>query len=86
MILLLWFYISGLVILLGAEMNAEIEHASPHGKDPGEKVPGAETKMGPASDAGMDVSGEPRGEKPPSADEVKAVADGAAGSSTSMAR
>lgn len=33
MILLLWFYISGLVILVGAEMNAEIEHASPHGKD-----------------------------------------------------
>ena len=40
MILLLWFYISGLVILIGAEMNAEIEHASPHGKDMGEKVPG----------------------------------------------
>ena len=29
MILMLWFYISGLVILVGAEMNAEIEHASP---------------------------------------------------------
>jgi membrane protein len=27
MILLLWFYISGLVILLGAELNVEIEHA-----------------------------------------------------------
>jgi membrane protein len=27
MVLMLWFYISGLVILLGAEMNAEIEHA-----------------------------------------------------------
>jgi membrane protein len=27
MILLLWFYISGLVILIGAEMNVEIEHA-----------------------------------------------------------
>src|SRR5262245_48166686 len=37
MILLLWFYISGLVILVGAEMNAEIEHASPHGKDPDRK-------------------------------------------------
>jgi membrane protein len=32
MILLLWFYISGLAILAGAEMNAEIEHASPHGR------------------------------------------------------
>jgi membrane protein len=46
MILLLWFYISGLVILLGAEMNAEIEHASPHGKDEGEKVPGQKRKIG----------------------------------------
>jgi membrane protein len=27
MILLLWFYISGVVILLGAELNVEIEHA-----------------------------------------------------------
>lgn len=27
MVLMLWFYISGLVILIGAEMNAEIEHA-----------------------------------------------------------
>jgi membrane protein len=27
MILMLWFYISGLVILIGAEMNVEIEHA-----------------------------------------------------------
>lgn len=39
-ILMLWFYISGLAILAGAEMNAEIEHASPRGKDKGEKVPG----------------------------------------------
>jgi len=39
MILMLWFYISGLAIPAGAEMNAEIEHASPYGKDKGEKVP-----------------------------------------------
>ncbi len=31
---------SGLVLLFGAELNAEIEHASPYGKDEGEKVPG----------------------------------------------
>ena len=39
-VLLLWFYLSGLVLLLGAELNSEIEHASPYGKVEGEKVPG----------------------------------------------
>lgn len=48
MVMMLWFYISGLVILLGAEMNAEIEHASPYGKEEGEKVPGEKRKIGPA--------------------------------------
>jgi membrane protein len=45
-VLMLWFYISGLAILAGAEMNAEIEHASPHGKDAGEKVAGERKKLG----------------------------------------
>jgi membrane protein len=45
-VLMLWFYISGIAILAGAEMNAEIEHASPHGKDAGEKVPGEKKKLG----------------------------------------
>jgi membrane protein len=36
-VLLLWFYLSGAALLLGAELNAEIEHASPHGKAPGQK-------------------------------------------------
>ena len=35
--MLLWFYVSGIAILTGAEMNAEIEHASPYGKAPGQK-------------------------------------------------
>lgn len=48
-VLMLWFYVSGLAILAGAEMNAEIEHASPHGKDPGEKVPGQRKKLGSAA-------------------------------------
>src|SRR3954451_22753369 len=48
-VLLLWFYTSGLAILIGAEMNAEIEHASPYGKDPGEKVPGERKKLGSAA-------------------------------------
>jgi membrane protein len=46
MVLLLWLYMSGLVIVVGAEMNAEIEHASPHGKDPGEKRPGERRVIG----------------------------------------
>jgi membrane protein len=45
-VLLTWFYLSGLSILIGAEMNAEIEHASPHGKNPGEKVAGEKKKIG----------------------------------------
>jgi membrane protein len=49
MVLMLWFYISGLVLLAGAEMNAEIEHASPYGKAPGEKVAGQKRKIGPAA-------------------------------------
>jgi membrane protein len=36
-VLMLWFYVSGIALLVGAEMNAEIEHASPYGKAPGEK-------------------------------------------------
>jgi membrane protein len=45
-VLMLWFYLSGVAILAGAEMNAEIEHASPHGKNPGEKVPGQRKQLG----------------------------------------
>jgi len=44
-VLMLWFYVSSLAVLVGAELNAEIEHASPYGKDPGEKVAG-EKKQG----------------------------------------
>jgi membrane protein len=39
-VLLTWFYLSGVSLLFGAELNAEIEHASPFGKAEGEKVPG----------------------------------------------
>lgn len=37
-VLLLWLYISGFIILIGAEINAVIEHSSQEGKEPGEKV------------------------------------------------
>jgi len=36
-VVLLWFYVSSIAILTGAELNAEIEHASPYGKPPGRK-------------------------------------------------
>lgn len=36
-VLLLYFYISSAVLLLGAELNAVIEHASVEGKEPGDK-------------------------------------------------
>src|SRR5205814_6680392 len=45
-VLMLWFYVSSLAVLIGAELNAEIEHASPYGKDPGEKAPGDKKKIG----------------------------------------
>jgi len=49
-VLLLWFYVSALAVLLGAELNAEIEHASPYGKAPGEKEPGEKKKIGVAAE------------------------------------
>jgi membrane protein len=48
-LLMLWFYISGLMLIIGAEAAAEIEHASPWGKAPGEKVPGQRKKIGSAA-------------------------------------
>ena len=49
MLLLLWFYLTGLVVVLGAEVSAEIEHASEWGKAPGEKVIGQKKKLGSAA-------------------------------------
>jgi membrane protein len=46
-VVLLWFYVSGLAILTGAELNAEIEHASDDGKARGEKTPGGRRLIGP---------------------------------------
>lgn len=39
-ILMLWLYIAGLVILLGSEVNSLVEHYSPRGKEKGEKKEG----------------------------------------------
>jgi membrane protein len=38
MVVLLWMYVSSIAILAAAELNAEIEHASPYGKAPGQKT------------------------------------------------
>jgi membrane protein len=54
-VLLLWFWLSGLAILIGAELNAEIEHASPYGKDVGEKVPGEKKKIGVAAERAFEA-------------------------------
>ena len=65
MVLLLWFYLSGLAIIVGAELAAEIEHASPWAKDPGEKVPGQKKKIGlAASRAYKERSMRPKPEPP----------------------
>lgn len=45
-VVLLWFYVSGVAILTGAELNAEIEHASPYGKAPGQKSPQGKRLIG----------------------------------------
>ena len=47
MVLMIWLYVSALAIIIGAEMNAEIEHAAPHAKAAGEKKPGMRKVIGP---------------------------------------
>jgi membrane protein len=43
---MIWLYVSALAVLVGAELNVEIEHASPYGKEAGEKVVGEKKKIG----------------------------------------
>ena len=66
MMLRLWFYLSGLVLIIGAEASAEIEHASPWGKAPAEKVPGQRKKLGAAAGADYRQRTERAAYKPPS--------------------
>jgi membrane protein len=37
-VFLTWLYLTGLCLLVGGEINAEIEHAAPAGKAPGHKT------------------------------------------------
>jgi membrane protein len=46
---MLWFYISGLAMVIGAELNAEIHRASPWGKHPGPKLMGRRKRLGLAA-------------------------------------
>ena len=57
-LLMLWLYFSGVVLLLGAEVNAEIEHAAAARGDATAKLPGE--KEAPAKDGQV---GEPAGGK-----------------------
>ena len=84
MVLMLWFYISGAVVLVGAELNAEIEHASTRGKQPGEKVPGQRRIISGKAMREWIRRRRNRGEKPPSADEVKAAAEKKPGGAETM--
>jgi membrane protein len=52
-VLLLWFYVSAFAVLLGAELNAELEHASPYGKNPGEKVARQKVPTGSSAEAAV---------------------------------
>lgn len=45
-VMLLWFYISGIALIFGAEMNATIEHASASGKAPGQKSDSGKRMLG----------------------------------------
>lgn len=38
--LMTWMYLSGLFVILGGEINAKIEHGSPHGREPGHRLHG----------------------------------------------
>jgi membrane protein len=71
MVLLLWFYMSGLVLLLGAVMNAKIEHAAPIGKNPGEKVEGQRRRIGRDTMRRWIAARRHRNEPPPSADDIR---------------
>jgi membrane protein len=49
-LLMLWLYLTGIALLLGAEVNAEIEHAAAHRGEPTAKLPGEVAPGEPAPD------------------------------------
>lgn len=46
---LLWFFITGLAMVIGAELNAEIHRASPWGQNPGPTIAGQRKRLGLAA-------------------------------------
>jgi membrane protein len=66
MVVLLWMYVSSIAILVGAEINAEIEHASPYGKAPGQKTKDGRRVLG-ARAARLFKDQPPEPEKPATA-------------------
>lgn len=75
MVLLLWFYVSGMALLIGAELNAEIEHASPYGKDVGEKRAGEKKKIGLAAQRDYEERRATGADAPPFAEGVNCDLD-----------
>jgi membrane protein len=44
-----WFYITGLAMIIGAELSAEIHRASPWGRNPGPQIVGQRKRLGLAA-------------------------------------
>ncbi len=63
-VLLLWFYVSGFAILLGAEMNAVIHKALPYQEAAGLATPGERKKIGPAAERAHHASRGPTRKSP----------------------
>jgi membrane protein len=76
-ILMLWFYFTGIAILVGGEINSEIEHAmaeqgDPEAKERGEKAPGEKPDAAKAGAAGASGSGGDKGGPGPGVRDTRA--------------